>query len=393
MKKTGKQRKKTVYLLTILLSILLIIIGNRYVSGKADSEWQDQNMPSETAKVLEILNHSQESDPYSGDSEITVENILFTAKIISGDREGETISVLQSLNSYLPVKPKVVEVGDKILIYENYNEQYNVEWTFGEYVRTDALMGLGITFAVLLLLFGGVKGLQTLVSLMFTVLAVFLVFIPAVLAGLNIYFWSILVCVYITVMTLILVSGVNSKTIAAIIGCLGGIAFSGVLVQVMDLFLKLTGLVNEDAAFLLLIHPENPIDLKAIFFGAILIGALGAIMDVAMSIASSLYEIKSVSPEIGTAGLIGAAFSIGRDIMGTMANTLILAYIGSSLSIVLLLFSYSSSLVDVLNREMIVVEILQGLVGSMGILLTIPLTALFAGALYVKTSEQVSVKK
>ena len=378
-----KKRRSGFYVITILISVLLIVAGHWYVS-KDGTAWGNEGITSQTAKVIEVIDHHEEVYQEGEASEMTIQDVLFTAKILSGDHKGDVLTVLQSQNSYLPVQPKIVETGDKILIYESVNDQYNTAWTFGEYVRTDALMGLGIAFAVFLLIFGGLKGLQTLVSLTFTILAIFMVFIPAILAGDNIYIWAVLICIYITVMTLILVSGVNSKTVAAIIGCFGGVIFSAALVQFMDLFLKLTGLIDEDSAFLLLMHPENPIDLKAIFFSAILIGALGAIMDVAMSIASSLYEIKMNSPEIGTGGLIGAAFSIGRDIMGTMANTLILAYIGSSLSIVLLLFSYSSSLMDVLNREMIVIEILQALVGSMGIIFTIPLTAVAAGTLYMK---------
>ena len=141
-----------------------------------------------------------------------------------------------------------------------------------------------------------------------------------------------------------------------------------------------------------MMNPENPIDLKAIIFGAIVIGAMGAIMDVAMSISSALYEMREKYAATNFTQLFSSGMTIGRDIMGTMANTLVLAYIGGSLSIVLLLITYSSSVLDLLNREMVIVEMLQAIVGSMGILLTLPLTAFVAGILYSKKPDTKRLK-
>ena len=137
------------------------------------------------------------------------------------------------------------------------------------------------------------------------------------------------------------------------------------------------------------ISTGTPIDLKAIIFAAILIGALGAIMDVSMSISSSLWEVKEKSGATSFNTLFRSGMNIGRDVMGTMANTLILAYIGSSLSIVLLLSAYSTSLIYLLNREMIVVEILQALVGSFGILFAMPLTSFICAIIYKENSERI----
>ena len=166
----------------------------------------------------------------------------------------------------------------------------------------------------------------------------------------------------------------NRKTLAASLGCIGGLTVSGVLTIIMDKVLTLTGYVDEDSIYLSLLSTENPINLNAIIFAGILIGALGAVMDVAMSISSSLWEVRDKSKSLSFGSLFKSGMNIGRDIMGTMANTLILAYIGSSLSIVLLLSAYATSLMYLLNMEMITVEILQALVGSFGILLTLPLT-------------------
>lgn len=182
-------------------------------------------------------------------------------------------------------------------------------------------------------------------------------------------------------MTLSLVSGPSKKKPGSGAGLCGGVAVAGILSVVMDKLMKLTGYLNDETMYVSLLNEANPIDLKGIVFAAIVIGAMGATMDVAMDISSSLFEIHRKVPEISYSHLVQSGFTIGRDIMGTMANTLILAYIGSSLTTVLLYASYQASLSQLLNRELIIVELLQALSGSIGILCTIPISAFIASAL------------
>jgi uncharacterized membrane protein len=230
------------------------------------------------------------------------------------------------------------------------------------------------------------QGLKTVISLGFTCVSVFAVLIPAILNGHNIYLWSVIICVYITLMTLSLISGFNTKSLCSVIGCLSGVACAGLTVLVMDKFLNMTGLLEEESIYLYQLYPDNPINLKAIIFAMITIGALGAVMDVSMSISSSLFELKTKSPSIQPKELMKSGFTIGRDMMGTMANTLVLAYIGSSLTCVLLLVSYNANIEQVINKEVIVAEVLQALAGSMGMLLTLPLTSAVCAAVYYKNS-------
>ena len=262
----------------------------------------------------------------------------------------------------------------------------------GEYVRTDTLIMFGAAFALLLIIFGGLKGLNTILSLSFTCLAIFSVFVPAILSGKNIYLWAITTCTYIIIMTLLIVNGANKKSLCGAVGCFSGVLVSGGLSLFADKFLKLTGMVDEESLYLKFLLDDRTIDLKAIIFAAILIGAVGAIMDVAISLSSALYEVYEANATCTPAILMRSGMTIGRDIMGTMSNTLVLAYIGSSLSLVLLLAAYSSSLLGLLNREMIVVEILQALVGSFGLLLTIPLTSAVCSLVYCHKSKVKTAK-
>ena len=150
----------------------------------------------------------------------------------------------------------------------------------------------------------------------------------------------------------------------------------------MNAIMNITGLVDEQAMYLNDLAGGLTIDLRAVIFAAIIIGATGAVMDVAISIASSLYELNDQLENPTFRTLLRSGFTIGRDMMGTMANTLVLAYIGSSLATVVLIVAYNASLTSIFNKEMIVVEVEQALVGSFGILSAIPLTSLLAAWFY-----------
>ena len=148
------------------------------------------------------------------------------------------------------------------------------QWLLSDYQRSDQILVLLVIFLVLLLLFGRWQGFHTIVSLTLTCLAVFYVFIPAVLAGENIYSWSIATCIYMTLMTLFIVNGVNRKSIAAVLGCLAGVLVAGLLTVLMDYTMTLTGVLDENSVILYNLRGENPLNLRAIIFGAIIILSL-----------------------------------------------------------------------------------------------------------------------
>ncbi len=372
------------YIVTIILSVLFIYFGNQIASQGMTHFDGTNDTPVESGKVVEILDHTKDEIALSETESYTDENIIFNVQLTSGDHKGDLVKANQNLNTYTTVKLKPVEVGDSLILYNIPDEDLGVNWTLGEYQKTHILIYIGLAFTILLLLFGRIQGFHTIVSLGFTALSIFVVFLPAILSGQNIYLWSIIICIYITLMTFIIISGINRKSITAMIGCFGGLIVAGLLTEFFDLFLRLTGYINENSAYLMYINPDHPIDLKAIIFASIIIGAMGAVMDVAMSISSSLYELSENRPEAKFKELLTSGINIGKDIMGTMANTLVLAYIGSSLTFVLILLASNTSLMDVMNREMVIVEIFQALVGSYGILFTIPLTAIVAGIFYPK---------
>ncbi|MDY4047103.1 YibE/F family protein [Negativibacillus massiliensis] len=342
------------YLAVILLSCIYLFVGYHLSVDKAGLFRNEMQVTSSVARVTEILHDRNDMGEIGG--HVYYEHVItFQADILSGDGKGQSVKALQKIDNLTGNGMRPVSVGDKIFLFQT-NPEENIEWEAGDFYRSDSILILAAVFLLGLLVFGRSKGLKTILSLVFT-------------------------CLFTIAMTLALVSGPSRKSLSAALGCAGGVMVAGILSFFMDHVMKLTGYLNDEAMYVSLLNESSPIDLRAIIFAAIIIGAMGATMDVAMDITSSLFEIHRKIPDISFWHLVQSGFNIGRDIMGTMANTLILAYIGSSLTTVLLYASYQASLEQLLNRELIIVELLQALSGSIGILCTIPISAFIASGL------------
>lgn len=385
-----KRKGLGLYIATVVVSAALLFVGNLALSTGLELFPEGAGTDAYAkVKVLSIEDRIEDSYSMGGSDPVATVEVVFRARRLDGPQRDTILDASQIIDSSLPLYgSREVEVGDKVLLYntdQSFGDGSGARaWQFAEYIRTDKLVYLGLLLAASLFVFGRRKGFHTILSLGLTCLAVFAVFVPAILSGKNIYLWAILVCLYTIVMTYLIVNGYNRKTLAASLGSFGGILLAGLMTVIMDRVLDLTGIIDDESVYLTYIFPEAAIDLRAIIFAAIIIGAVGAVMDVSMSISSSLWELREQACAVSFEMLYRSGINIGRDIMGTMANTLVLAYIGSSLSVVLLLTAYSTSLSYLLNREMVVVEILQALVGSFGLLLAMPLTSLIASALYTR---------
>lgn len=377
-----RKKQMITYAAVLLVSILYIIVGHNLAIANYHAFSGDDQSIVIKAEVVELTDRYTVMYPLNEFEYAEDETIVFRAKVTSGDMKGQTIEAAQTLDYFTAVHLPVVEPGDRILLYSIPGGMAEHEWLMSDYQRFDQILILGAVFVLLVLLIGHWQGVNTLISLALTCLAVFYVFIPAVLAGESIYLWSIATCIYVTFMTLFIVNGVNAKSIGAILGCLAGIVVAAVLTLFFEESMTLTGLLDENSVLLYGLNPDAPFNLKAIIFAAIIIGSMGAIMDVSISIAAALEELKEKLPQITLGELFQSGMNISRDIMGTMANTLILAYIGSALAGVLLMVAYNSAMIDLFNREMIVVECLQALAGSIGILMALPFTALICALLY-----------
>ena len=381
---TDGKKKFITSIIIIIISILFIYIGHSICPyEKSGSDKLDLSK----AKVTKILDVKESL--YDLGSPVTKKEITFNAKITSGEHKGEIVSITEVIDGMILPKPREVKKGDHILIshYDQSDIGGTNRWEYICHNRATIILILVIGFFALILLIGKRKGISTLISLIITMAVVFWVFIPSILFGKNIYISTIIISIFIILMSIILLNGINKKSMCAILGNLGGLAISGILALVMNKILAVTGMVNENYTFLSFLDNGVSIDLKAVVWSGVVIGSLGAVMDVAMSIASSMNELSETMHEKSYRKMVKSGMNIGRDAIGTMTNTLILAYVGSSLATILLLVSYNKNLIYLLNMEMITVEILQAIVGSIGILFAVPATVLLSAKIFNKKEE------
>ena len=383
------KNKGLLNILTVALCVVLLVLGNKIATLGTPLQNIGATIVSEEMKVVNIIDDAYENTLYADYPDARGESIvLFEGEFTKGYKKGTVEKAVQRVDNLYAIEMRQVEVGDKVVVYRNPDPMIEVDYMFAEFNRVPVLFVFAGLFCLVLLVFGRWQGFKTLISLVLTIASIFVVFIPAVLRYGNVYVWSIITCCYIILMTLLIVIGWNKKSAAAIAGCISGVVTCGIIVLISDIFLNLTGLVDENALYLLMLDAEHPISIKAVVFAAIIIGAVGAVMDVAMDIASALNEIREQVPDITKMQMVKSGFTIGRDIIGTMANTLILAYIGSSLSVTLLMAAGNPSLLYLFNTEMIVVELLQAIAGSFGMLMTIPLTSFVCGVLYTDKAKK-----
>lgn len=380
VRKTERSHKK-ITLAIFLFSILFLLLGHQFAARRAipitvadyESELKEQ-----VFATVKKINSAKPSPTDSG-----TKIIRFTCTITMGKDKGASVQATQYAYQNNPTMPPQINVNDKVVLGK-LSSGNTTEYAFENYDRIEQILFLSLIFIGLIVLFGGKKGIRTVLSLMLTCLAIFFVFIPSIMAGFNIYLSTIVICIYIIVVSYALTGGINLKSLAAALGCSGGVAFSGLIYILMERIMKLTGCYNDQTTLIMQTFVQCPIDLKAVVFAMVTVGALGATMDVAMSIASSLEELQHSNGNFKKYDMIKSGFNIGKDIMGTMTNTLILAYIGSSLVMVLIYAASHYPILQLLNKEEIIIEILQSLIGSLGMLFTIPFTTIISACLLQK---------
>lgn len=394
MEKRIKWNAVLLWLIVVLASAIIILIGSKAAMKGLDIFSYGNNV-SVRATVTAVEKTKKEAGVIGENFDYSDTTTVFRCRIRSGSKAGEEVTAAQNQSSAYGGSDKIKKVkkGDDILVTKversaEADDGGSEEWAFVDYYRLDTIAVLALAFAVLLILIGMRKGINALISLTYTALFVFTVFVPWILNGYNVYLGITATCLFTIVMSLLLIEGASRKSLVTIIGCCAGTGMAALITFAMNHFLHLTGLTSEHSIYITRLSPKRPIDLVGIVFAGIVIGALGAIMDVAMDISSSLYEIVGHVPDITFGALFKSGMRIGRDIMGTMANTLVLAYIGSSLCDIMLLFTYSASVIDLVNKEMVIVELLQALAGSLAILLTVPFTVIVAGLIYLSKKKK-----
>lgn len=250
--------------------------------------------------------------------------------------------------------------------------------------RSGCILGFVLLFFLVIAWIGGKKGVKSIGSLLFTFVCIFGLLFPLVYRGYSPFGVTVLVAVATTVFTICFVGGWNHKSFAAMIGTVSGVVLAGIVAQLFGKIAGISGYNVSDIESLNYMASYTKIRIGELLFAGILISALGAVMDVGMSLASAMDELYQKKPDLSKKELFRAGMHIGQDMMGTMTNTLILAYVGGSITTLLLNYAYDLPMNQLINSYQIGIEIMQGLSGSMGVVLTVPITAGAGALLLVK---------
>lgn len=303
-------------------------------------------------------------------------------RITEGEYKGKVVQL-----SFMPIKFSqfdfTPEIG-KTLIISLEHPQNGIHPTIVGISRKNHLAVLFLTFFGLLLIFGRKQGLLSIIALALSGLILFFFLIPMVLRGHNVLAYTVVSAVAVVTVSFVVLCGLTRKTLASILGTVGGIISAVIIAELFCRMSGITGSISEEA-YLLVCENGVEIDFTGLFISGIIIGTIGVVMDVSMSITSTVFEFKNHSPNIQKKQLIACGLNVGKDIMATMINTLILAYVGTSMPLLFVFFSNASSLKYVISTELVAGEIIRSLCGSIGLILTVPLTSLIASYLATST--------
>lgn len=336
------------------------------------------------------------SSPSNTESNEIYNNIQ--VEVLSGKFKGKTITIQNYLGKQSSDQKNniqnVIRSGDEVLISIEEDASGGIVNSYiYDMVRYKYIYILTFVFVILIVLVGGIKGLKSIITLAITGGAVMKFFVPMVLKGYNPITVSIAVCIVVIIVNLFILSGRSEKTLASIIGTTGGVLVAGLIAIFSNYILRVNGLTDDEIQVVIYTTKNMNFNFTGLLFAGIIMGALGAVMDVSMSIASAIKEIKEVRPNITRKELIKCGMNVGKDIMGTMANTLILAYAGGAMYVILMMVSYTTVISEIINQDIVAAEILKALAGSIGLIVTIPITAVVAAILMTRQSKTTITKK
>lgn len=344
--------------ISIIIFIVLLFAGTVFAE-----ESESDVLKAEVLKVDEYTN-----------SGITTQ--VVQVKILEGKYKDKGINI-----EYTPIKYSSnnydLRKGSKVFIKLSFDQNGKIRGSIIDVSREDYLKILGFIFLGVVILFGGLKGLLSVTSLGVTGLVMIYIMIPLIVDGHNPIMVSIISTIVIILISFILIAGFTRKSLVAILGTVGGTITAGILAKIFTDLCAITGFVSEEVNFLIT-YMDIVIDYRGLYLSGVLIGAIGVVMDVSMSITSVIFELKSQNPNMTFAGLVGSGLKVGRDIMATMVNTLILAYVGGAMPILLVFHFMKMPLGRLVSIEILSTEIIRSLCGSIGLILTIPLTSLIA---------------
>lgn len=371
MKKLLKESLPLVWVL-VSCGIIIWVSGFIFEGGYLPNRL-NRDVQYYEAKVLEVIDEDLGPDNYTGEFTVGLQNVV--VEITEGPFSGEQHTFKNHISRLYNT---ITKKGTEVIVGAYLNDGEIQDLTINTYKRSHVISILALVFFALVAWIGKFKGIKSIVSLIFTGTCVVFLMLPLMLGGMNPVLAATLIVFLSTFVTLVLVSGFNKKTLCAIIGTLSGVLIATLIAYLFGEWAHLSGGTMQDTEPLLYVSETSKLQIKGLMLAAILVSALGAVMDVAMSISSSMFELVAVNQRLTFKQLVKSGMNVGTDMIGTMTNTLILALAGGSLTTFILIYTAAISEKQLANLDVLGSELIQGLAGSIGIVVTVPITVLIA---------------
>ena len=360
---------------------LLLIAAGIWLNQPADeTPTASSQLDFERAQVTAVLSDDAQPD-YENSEGRRIGTQELEIRLLTGAHKDEVLPLTNYLSALFNVD---VQEGDRVVVRLITREDGSYYASLFNYDRGLVIGLTMLAFCGLLIFLGGWKGVRALLGLLFTLACLWFLLIPGLIRGWPGIPLTIAIAAVTAAASLILLDGLTRKSLCAVLGCVGGVAAAGLCAALVGTITPLNGFNMSEAEILLLYGAEKGLTVSGLLVCGVLIAALGAVMDVAMSIASAVWELREHNEELSARELFRSGMNIGRDAMGTMANTLILAFAGSSMNLLILVQVYDIPFLQLINTDFICIEVLQSVAGSIGILLTVPLVAAISAKLMAR---------
>lgn len=363
---------------TAFAVILLVVFGIIFNVDNKTPLLENEGRNFEKAEVVEVL---KDNVTENGNK---VGNQTVLLKILSGKYEGKEVEA-ESSSSYL--YGAHCEKGSTVVAIVSESKG---ELTASVYSnnRSPIIWLMVAIFIGIVIIVGGKKGALSILALLFTMACIFFIFLPMIYRGFSPIFSAIIIVAFTTFVTMCFIGGISKKTVSAMLGTVFGVIIAGVFALIFGGATSISGYNVSDIENLVYVGEMTDIQIGQLLFAGILIASLGAVMDVGMSISSTICEIKDKNPTLNMKELFVSGMNVGRDMMGTMTNTLILAFTGGSINTLVFIYAYNYQYLQIMNMYSVGIEIMQGLSASLGVILAVPFTSLVTSFLISRKSNR-----
>lgn len=378
--------KKKIILIAVISALMIAFFIFLYFFNTSITKPELVNTNGRTfekAEVVEIVKDNiQENGARIGNQELKL-------KMLTGELAGQIIDATSSDGNLFGA---ACTVGMKVITITSISGELTVTSVYSQ-DRTDVIYIFVGIFILLICLVGGKNGAKSSLGLIFTMICIIFLLLPMIYTGFSPFFAAVITVIVTTFVSVLLIGGFTRKSFIGICATVFGVIISGISASVFGYFAGLDGYNVSEIESLIFVGQSTEIDVGGLLFAGILISALGAVMDVAVSIASAENELYVQKPTMTQKELFLSGINIGKDMMGTMTNTLILAFTGGSLSVLILNYAYDLPYLQIMNSNSIGLEIMQGLSGTVGIVLTVPAAAMLASIVLTYKKKKIEISE